>query len=605
MARDIGDKLGPRLSSLFLTHNLALRRQLAPLEAKIAAAATQQLIDQAGVEVAGLWRPITRAVLQHHGDNMPAALAHIFSRMESGQHQWEAISGNLQMASTSALSSVLSNYLFPITGPLNQVSPNLPVDAQTGAAAVAAGLASYDLGVQNAAVWGNREDAFSIMYQLAQAVPGGAVLFDLRNRGLITDQDLNYWLTRAAVPPSLIGPVADTRFQLLSPADAALAVLRGNMTLDAGTAAAASAGVTANDFNILIGNTGEPLALEEMLLLYRWGKMDKATLERGILQSRIRDEWIPYAEQLGIIPPSGAEIIDALVRGQISQSEAEERWKVTGGDPTWFQTAYTSSSNPPSPTQLGEMAHRGIIPWHGTGPDAISFQQGIFEGDVKDKWEPYFEKLAVYQPPPREVSTLVKEGGLTQDQAESYWQAAGLTPELAHIYWTAAHYQKTTAIHELAQGEIVKLYTDRGISRDEALKLLESINWTATDAEYLLDIADFRLAAAAVEGAISKLKTLFVSYKIPESQVKSALAEIDVPATQAEQLISVWQLEREANLKTLTAAEITDAWYYQLVDPTTAQGMLESLGYTPYDAWLLLNIKNKGPIQNFPKPAGG
>lgn len=602
MARDPGEKLGARLSQLMLRHNLALRAQLAPLEAKIAAAGQRINIDLAGEEIAGLWRPITRAVLAAHGDQMPPELAHLFTRMESGQHQWEAIAGNLQMASTSAFSSVLSNYLFPVTAALNEASPILPVDSATGAAAVAAGLAPYSTGQNNAARWGNEPDAFQIMYQLAQAIPGGAQLFDLRNRGLISPADLNYWLRRAALPPELIDALAQLHVQLLAPADAALAVLRGNMTAAEGYAVAARNGLTAADFDVLVGNTGEPPAVEEMLLLARRGLVDDATLDRAILQSRIRDEWLPYVKLLSVEPPSAADVLNATVQGQISPAESLKRFLEAGGDPTWYKAALDSTANSPAPVELAQLANRGIIPWDGQGPQVVSWTQGFLEGRWKDKWMAAYRALAVYHPPPREIATLVKEGGITQDQATQLWEQAGLTPELAHTYWVAAHYQKTSTVHQLAQSEITRLYTDQAISRDQAKAMLESVNWTDTDAEWLLDIADLQVATKALEGAISKIKALYVAWKIDDSVARPALATLDVPATQAQFLLQVWGYERDANVKTLTAAEITDAWFYQLIDAPTAQAELQAIGYTAHDAWLLINIKAKGPIPDYPDP---
>jgi hypothetical protein len=603
MSREPGDKLGARLSRLTLSHTIAARKALAPIEAKISAAAAQQLIDRAGAEFATLTQPIVHSLIEGHASDMHPDMLRYLERASSGEHQWEAISGNLSMSATSALSSVLSNYLFPATSVLNAVFRNLPVDAQTGAQAVAAGLASYGAGDSNAAVWGTTSDAFGIMYKLSQSIPGGAQLFDLRNRGLISEQELINWLTRAAIPPELVAQIAALRTQLLAPADAALAVLRSNMSQAEGYAVAAANGLTNADFDILIGNTGEPLALEEMLLLWRWGKMDTATLEAGIKQSRVRDEWIPYAKELGIVPPSDAEIINAVIRGQISDAEAQSRWKIAGGDPTWYETAKTSAANPPSPTELAQMARRGLIPWTGTGPNVVSFQQGIYEGDTKDKWEPILRANTTYYPPPREIATLVKEGGMTQDEAIKLWTMAGLTPELAHEYWLAAHYTRTTKIHELAQGEIVKLYSDRAIGRDEAMSMLESVNWTKTDANWLLDISDLSLERSLLEKAISKISALYIAYKITKQTASSALAALDIPASQVTVQLKTWDLERGANIKVLTASEITDAWYYELMSPQEAQNALESIGYTAYDAWLLLNIKNKGKIEGFPQPA--
>lgn len=192
---------------------------------------------------------------------------------------------------------------------------------------------------------------------------------------------------------------------------------------------------------------------------------------------------------------------------------------------------------------------------------------------------------------------------MTQDEAMAYWAEAGVPPALAHEYWQAAHYQRTTAIHELAQGEITKLYTDKAISRDEAISMLESVRWTKTDAEWLLDIADMAVARSTLEKAISKISSLFISHKIGATPAKAALATLEVPASQADFLISTWELEAAANVKILTAAEVADAVFYDLMPPAEGMAELEAMGYSPRDAWYVLSIKIKAPVPGIPKPA--
>lgn len=602
MARELGDKIGPRLASITRQHTLAVRNALAPVEAKIMAAGLQHVIDRAGVEWAQQYRPLYQAMKDAHPALDPW-MADFIAQAESGQHQWQAIAGQIGLSSSQGpLGEIIGNSLAPAVYQIVGLSPNLIIDAPTVAAAAAANIVTIGDQVTNAAQLGYNETAANVQRQLAQTIPGAAQLYDLYNRGLIDRQTLRYWLSRAALPPELIDSMGELAAVLLSPPDAALAVLRGNMSMADGLAAAAANGVSADVFNVLIGNTGEPLALEEMLMLNRRGLMDDATLDRGIKQSRVRDEWIPYAKLLKVTPPSTAEILDALVQGQITADEALKRYEVAGGDPTYFETAYHATANSPSPTQLAEMANRGIIPWDGTGPNVVSYAQGFYEGRWKDKWRPAFQALTVYHPPPREIATLVKEGGMTQDEALKLWEEAGLTPELAHQYWLAAHYQRTSTAHALAQGTIVKLYTDRAISKDQALKMLTDEGWSKTDGEYLLDVADFKLAESNLAAAINKMRSLFIAYKIDAATVRQSLATLEVASGQAEQLIKIWTLEREANVKTLTASEITDAWFYELIPVDEAQAELQAIGYTAHDAGLLLSIKAKGHIQGYRIP---
>lgn len=603
MSREIGDKLGVRLSRLVTQNIVATRRSLAPIEARISAAAGQQLIDRAGREVASLHKLVFDAAQEMKSDRPHPALDELLQRVSSGEHQWEGLAGMGQNVAMGALGSAVSNFVFPLTAAINLADRSTPVDANTAALAVAAQLADYSAGDETAGAWGLTAAAFEILVELARNYPDVTDALEMMRRGQLGADDVKTILARTGVPDAYAGAWLALAENPLSAADAALAVLRGNMSQADGLAVAAENGLTADSFNILIGNTGEPPAIEEMLMLNRRGELSDELLTKAILQSRIRNEWIPYVLKLSVEPPSAADVLNALVQGQISESEAETRFKQAGGDPTWFQTAYDSTAESPSPTQLAEMANRGIIPWEGTGPQAVTWLQGFHEGRWKDKWADAFKAIAVYHPPPREIATLVKEGGLSQDQAMALWEQAGLSPDMAHMYWTAAHYNKTTTIHQLAESQITKLYHDLALSRDEAASMLESINWTKIDANYLLDIVDFQREASYLEKAISKINSLYITGKIAWNSASAALATLELPTSQIEALKKTWDLEAEANVKILTAAEVTDAWYYQLMDVNTASDYLQSLGYSAQDAWYLLNIKNKGPIDNFPEPA--
>lgn len=602
MPAQLGDKLGPRLSRLILNHQLALRRQLAPLEATIAAAGTQKVIDRAGRETAEHYRDILHQLLRADPDMAPWLRAYILDTA-SGDHQWKSVAGVLGMTGvTGGLSTVLTNFMAPAVQALVGASPQMQIDQNAAAELLATRSIDPGQARQLAAQAGFPGDQFDLLVNLARTYPDAPTLYDLSHRGLISTDQLFTFLARTGVPDELIPALVQAGRVLITPADAALAVLRGNMSLADGELVAARNGMVPADFSVLIGNTGEPPALEEMLMLWRRGEMDTPTLERAILQSRVRNEWIPYLLKLAVEPPSVAQVLDALVQGQISERDALARYEQAGGDPTFFKTAYAATANAPAPVQLAELANRGIIPWDGQGQNVVSWQQGFLEGRWKDKWMPAFRALAEYHPPPREVATLVKEGGMTQDQALHLWQQAGLTPELAHMYWTAAHYHRTAALHHLAVSEIRQLYLDKAIDKPEAMRMLESVGWTEIDATWLLDLADMQLERSMLEKAITKIAALYIGHKLAKTAAAAALAALDVPASQAQQLIKTWDLELAANVRTLTPAEIIDAFHYSVISPAAAQQMLEAEGYTAYDAWLLLTVKNKGPIPDFPAP---
>jgi hypothetical protein len=96
--------------------------------------------------------------------------------------------------------------------------------------------------------------------------------------------------------------------------------------------------------------------------------------------------------------------------------------------------------------------------------------------------------------------------------------------------------------------------------------------------------------------------TYYVAHKIDQPTATTMLSNLGVPAGQVDQLITGWTIDRNANLKLLTPAQITDAFEYEILSQDEAQASLEADGYTPFDAWTLLSIKAKNPLPGQPAP---
>jgi hypothetical protein len=602
MAARTGDKVGPRIAELVSQYTLAARRHMAPYEAQVHQVAQWHNLSKMGKEVADHWAPILNMAAELPDDQMHPVMRQWLKEAASGKHQLKSLGGILFGGAANALSTVISNYVAPVAYDLTRLAPNLSPDPGTLANLVAArALSKGEL-----SFWGRGQglqQAFlDDMLEAAYSVPGAADLLDMLNRGDLSEGEVRLALERGGLRPELIGPVIASRFQLLAGADIALALLRGNVDQAQASHLAARQGITPEVLNLLVANTGEPPGIIDMVSLWRRGKISRERLVRAILQSRVRDEWVDAIELLAIQPPTTEEVLQALVQGEVSLPEAERRFAEAGGDPEWFTPAYQTRANAPSPEQAAAMANRGIIPWDGRGGNVVSFAQAFAEGRWKNKYHDAFRRLAVYLPPPREVATLAREGAVTQAQAERLWEEHGLSPELAHTYWVSAHFQRTSHVHELARSEIVALYFDQAITRPQALAMLEKQRWTPHDAEWILDIADLRRARAAHEAAVKKITALYVNYKITREAASSALHALDVPTGQADQIILFAELERAANLKTLTPAEIESAWFYNLVTTQEALRMLENDGYTPLDAWIKLSIRAKGPVSGVKRP---
>ena len=170
----------------------------------------------------------------------------------------------------------------------------------------------------------------------------------------------------------------------LSAEQAADLVLKGWMTQDEGWQEAATTGVNQQRFQQMVNDAGEPIALEQLLEAYRrqfipWASASTGdnSVETGIKTSRVRDQWTSVIQQLATIIIPVGDAVSAVVKGQIDFATGQQIAYWNGLQASDFQILVNAAGNPPGPGELTTLARRGFIPVSGTGPQVLSFQQGI------------------------------------------------------------------------------------------------------------------------------------------------------------------------------------------------------------------------------------
>jgi len=415
----------------------------------------------------------------------------------------------------------------------------------------------------------------------------------------------------------------------LSPADIATAVVRGFSLGDSGgtpvppwaAAEAAKSGVGPDVLATMVADTGMAPALQLLFEMVRRGIITEGTLNgggttlvSGIQQSDIKDEWIDYVSKLRYVQPTPIDFVRAAVQAQMDYTEAKD-WATKVGlepagylnaNPDWFDLLYHTAGRPPGPMEMIHLANRGLLAWSGTGPDALSFEQGIRESDIKDKWIPVLQKLAVYYPPNGEIRTLLLHGGIDEATALTLWKDNGVPDDVARAYLHLAQIEQVTQDKALAKADILTLVQEQALSDDNALIMLQQIGYGGTNAQHLLQMAHFRFELDAIRAAVRKVSSLYISRKINPTQAHDALVGIGMPTAQIDSLLATLTHQRDAEVATATAAEVASGFHYGVIDQPTAQSMLEGMGYDPWSAWFVLSTRQHAALPNEPvKPTGG
>lgn len=538
--------------------------------------------------------------------------------------------------------------------------PEVVLDPATLASAVARGMVTEAVARADAAKSGVAATRFDVLRELAavrvdpaslatavlrgyltpaqaqaQATPQGvspadmAILTDLAGDAPGADQ-LVMALRRGIIARTGRGPnstsyeqgIAETRLHnkwgdmidrlsetILSPPELADAVVRNFMTTEVAQKIAAQNGMSAADLAILTHLSGDAPGPQQLAEALRRGLVPEAgtgagstSFTQGIAEGRLADKWAPVIKGLSTLWPTPADALRATLQGQVPLAEGRALYTRLGGDPQFFQVMFDAEGSSPTPLQLIEMANRGIIGWSGTGPAAVSYEQGFLEGPWRDKWSAPYKALGEFVPPISAVTGLLSHGAITTEQASALLAKQGMSAELIAAYIEEAHLTQLSAYRGLSQGVALDAYKAHLIDAEQLRSILTSLHVTAEAADLLIEYADFQHAYTQLNSAVSRIRSLYAARKITHVTAHDALILLGISGSSVPTIMAEWSLENSISVKVLTEAQIVDAVEYGIITPNEGLAELNNIGYTPFDAWLLMSVKAKVPLPDKPEP---
>lgn len=372
--------------------------------------------------------------------------------------------------------------------------------------------------------------------------------------------------------------------------------------------AAAQSGFPAQAMQYLADITGSPPDATSLFEMIRRGIIDESQLTQGMRESDLRDSWIQYMAKLRYITPTPADLVRSAVQNQIDYSQASSLAAELGleppgyinNNPDWFQLLFNTYGRPPGPEEMARAANRGLTDWSSIGPASVSFAQAISESDIKDKYIPLLEKLAVYYPPSGEVRTLLLHGGITEAQAVALWKANGVPDEIAAAYLHLAQVEQITQDKAIAKGDILELVKQQAISDGQAATLLAQVGYTDGNAQTLIKMAHYQFELEILRRSVTRIGELYTGHKIDDAQARAGFQGIGLSDDQITALLDTLAAERAALVISPTPSQVASGLYYGILDQQTAQSLLEQLGYQPWTAWYVLSVRMHGPLPDEP-----
>jgi hypothetical protein len=201
---------------------------------------------------------------------------------------------------------------------------------------------------------------------------------------------------------------------------------------------------------------------------------------------------------------------------------------------------------------------------------------------------------------------MVRSGALTPAEGADLLAKQGLNPTLVQAYIADATRTKAAAQKQLSLSTVLGMYEAKSITAEQAATFIKDLGYTAAEADAELAYADYTRAHKGLQAAVNRVGAAYVARKIDATEATAALATLGVPGDAITQQIQTWDVERTTQVRVLSEAQIATAFYYELfsTDPATNQATavqnLQDLGYSAYDAWVLLSNRAKGPLPNRP-----
>lgn len=576
-----GAKLGTRVATVVSRAIVATHQSLVGTKHKLAMLIFRAISNEISEEVHSTIGPIFTDLADKYPDDGPLYPLLQFMATERGQLQ--AIAGTAVSASGLlwSISQIMNDLLAPTVYAVVKERPGLLPDIGTVAQLAASnridsGTADFALAAQ-----GIGNPYLSGMIDAARQYPGASDALDMLRRGVITRSEFDLTLLRNGVPQGYFDAWFGMADVPLSPADAALAVLRSEMSQAEGEKIAGKWGISKPDFTILVGNTGEPLGLMQLLEAFRRGFIDQARLDRGILQSRVRNEWIDVATKLRYAPMSISDAVNAVVQGHLTMAEGEAIAQFNGLEPGQFTTLHATAGEPLSRTEMSELVNRGEA-------TLADFSQALRESRLKDKYIPQAELLRIRLLEPRMLSEAVQVGAVTHAYAVEQALKYGYNRTDAEALVNHGSLTKLKTYRDRVVAGVEALYEDNAIPKADAENIIKALGYEDNEVTFILEAATFRQNARLINSAITALRGKLVAHHITTNEASGYLDALGVPASQRDFLMKLWTVELAANPRTLSEAQVVKAVKLKLIDPTEGLARLEAMGYNETDATLLI-----------------
>lgn len=292
------------------------------------------------------------------------------------------------------------------------------------------------------------------------------------------------------------------------------------------------------------------------------------------------------------------EVFDPQARSQLQldadfPSAAVAEFRRVGLDETQAHNYWAAHWQLPSPGQVYDMLHRGLI-------DDNAVDDYLKAADYSPTWRRNLANISHIVPGRIDLRRMFAAGVINEPRLLRGYKDLGYNDPDAATMTEFAKRQAAGNVTELPRGVVLEGYREGTLNRADATAHFLQLGFTPPEASFMMDLEDLKNAHELQSLNEDVIEADLKAGVVNEGQAMNALSSLGVPARRAGLLVALWRSRHAAKTATLTVGHIQHAVREKLIPDAFAFQRLQGLGYNQGDATMLLALAHPQAPANAP-----
>lgn len=279
------------------------------------------------------------------------------------------------------------------------------------------------------------------------------------------------------------------------------------------------------------------------------------------------------------------DIIQATGLDQEFPEEGVEWAKKLGLSRDWLLKYWYAHWDYPSVGQGFDMLHRGVL-----SPEELDMLFRIVE--IPKFWRDKLTAIS-YNPFTRvDIRRMHAQGVITDDELVKNYKDAGYDQYRAEKLAAFTVKYNTGDRKDLVTSQLLKGYTDKLLTREEAKGLIVQAGYNEEETEFLLLLQEYIDQKSVQDDIIATIKGYYTNNLIERKDAEDRLNKLNLPAMKISSLLERWEISRIKDQKIPSKTDLDKFLRNKIIDEDKYRYEMTKLGYGwVYTDWYLQLIK--------------